>query len=233
MNITHYSRTTGEALDAGVADKDPKNEDGFLIPAYATPLIQPELSENECAVYRHSDGSVPRSHADGQWQVVSDFRGYIGFDSQGVQHEIDELGIEPDESWMLTQPLKPFDFDDAAMLKNTEIESARDAALKLPDAMVSAYGANWQVDPIAMSELNDILTLSTALGAVPEGIEWRDADNLNHPATLELLLSIAAARATQKDAIWKKSWLLKGQVDALDIETATHADFDAIVVDFS
>lgn len=129
--------------------------------------------------------------------------------------------------------VQPFIFGASVAAKKTEIEHARDAALKFQDATVNASGSNWQVDPTAMAELNDILTLSTALGAVPEGIEWRDADNVNHPATLELLLSIAAARAIQKDAIWKKSWQLKSQVDALDSETATQADIDAIVVDFS
>lgn len=126
-----------------------------------------------------------------------------------------------------------FGFEDAVKSKNAEIEAARDAALKALDATVNASDSTWQVDPTAMSELNDILTLSTALGAVPEGIEWRDADNVNHPATLELLLSIAAARAIQKDLIWKKSWQLKGLVNSLDSEVANQADFDAIVVDFS
>lgn len=233
MQINHYHNKTGEHIGQGFADKDQKQPDSFLIPAYATPQQLPEVLENTAAVYLNSEGVPPRKHDAGSWSLIADYRGYIGYDEAGVEQKITELGIEPNESWTLTPPPKPFDFEQAVNLKNAEIESARDAALKLPDGIVSVGGANWQVDPTAMSELNDILTLSTALGAVPEGIEWRDADNVNHPATLELLLSIAAARAIQKDAIWKKSWQLKGQVDALDIETATQADFDAIAVDYS
>lgn len=188
--------------------------------------------ENTVAVYLNTAGTAPRKHADGEWSLIADYRGYIGYDEDGLEQKITEIGIEPAETWTLTPPTKVW-FDEATNTKKSAIETARDAALKLPDAIVHASGANWQVDPTAMAELNDILTLSTALGAVPEGIEWRDADNVNHPATLELLLSIAAARAIQKDAIWKKSWQLKGQVDALDSETATQADFDAILVDYS
>lgn len=232
MQIHHYDNTTGEHIGTGQADPDQKIKDSFLIPAYATPKQPPELMEQTVAVYLNTAGTAPRKHSDGEWSLIADYRGYIGYDEDGLEQKITEIGIEPDETWTLTLPTKVW-FDEATNTKKSAIESARDTALKLPDAIVHASGANWQVDPTAMSELNDILTLSTALGAVPDGIEWRDADNVNHPATLELLLSIAAARAIQKDAIWKKSWQLKGQVDALVSETATQADFDAILVDFS
>lgn len=230
MQIYHYDSITGEHLGSGQADRDQKKSGSFLIPAYSTPNALPEINENECAVFHRADGSVPRLHTEGSWVVVADYRGYVGFDAVGNRHEITTLDITPDESWTLE---RSFVFSEAVDAKKNEIESKRDASLTFEDGTVIASGATWQVDPTAMAELNDILTLSTALGAVPEGIEWRDTDNVNHPATLELLLSIAAARAIQKDAIWKKSWQLKAQVDALDSETATQADIDAIVVDFS
>lgn len=126
-----------------------------------------------------------------------------------------------------------YSFVEAVKSKLTEINSKRDQALKRQDATVEANGSTWQVDPNAMAELNDAITLSTALGAAPEGLEWRDANNVNHPATLPLLLAIASARAVQKDAIWKHSWQLKAQIEALDSETATQADIDNIVVEFN
>lgn len=233
MNITHYSRNTGEPLIPGLADADPKNEDQFLIPAYATPDIVPEVEAKQCAVFTDENGAVPRSHKEGEWKIVADYRGYLGYDENGDEQRISELGQEPDESWTLTKPEPPFIFTEAIQAKIADINSKRDQALTRQDATVDANGATWQVDPNAMAELNDAITLSTALGATPEGLEWRDADNVNHPATLTLLLSIASARAAQKDAIWKKSWQLKDQLEALDSETATQADIDAIIVDFS
>lgn len=233
MNITHYSRKTGEPLNPATADSDPRNKGEFLIPAYATPDVVPEIEENQCPVFTDENGAVPRSYKAGKWKIVADYRGYQGYDADGNEQKITELGQEPEESWTLTKPEPPFIFAEAVQTKLTDINSQRDQALKRQDATVEANGSTWQVDPNAMAELNDAITLSTALGAAPEGLEWRDSDNVNHPATLPLLLAIASARAVQKDAIWKHSWQLKAQLEALDSETATQADIDNIVVEFN
>lgn len=111
-----------------------------------------------------------------------------------------------------------------------QVEAARDLGRYDPDATVTTgSGANtitWQVDPGSMAELNDAITLFTAMGGTPEGFVWRDADNTNHPAPLSLLVQIGAARAVQKQAIWSASWTLKAQI----ANAATLAQLNSIVI---
>tara|TARA_R110002050_G_scaffold57423_3_gene128956 strand:+ start:97573 stop:98235 length:663 start_codon:yes stop_codon:yes gene_type:complete len=187
-----------------------------LLPANATLTAPMVVAANQVAVFN-----------DTAWSVVADHRGYSGFDASGDVKTINEIGIEPDPSWT-EQP--PFVFDDAIAIKRNQIILERDVALFSQKSTVEASGSIWQSNPGSMAELNDALTLSMGLGETPAGIEWRDEDNVNHPATLALLLSIAAARAVQKNAIWQQSWALKAQLDALDSATATQADIDAIEV---
>jgi len=95
------------------------------------------------------------------------------------------------------------------------ITEARDDALYNENASVeTSDGTVWQADPNSMRQLNDALTIFSAAGGTPEGFVWRDANNVNHPADLELLISIASARAQQVQAIWERSWELK---DALKV----------------
>ncbi len=132
----------------------------------------------------------------------------------------------------VTDYIKPFNFLESTSIKRSQINTGRDAALSSPSSTVEASGSTWQSNPSSMAELNDALTLSMGLGETPAGIQWRDEDNVNHTATLALLLSIAGARAVQKNAIWQRSWALKDQLDALDSATATQADIDAIEVTY-
>lgn len=111
--------------------------------------------------------------------------------------------------------------------KKSEIERARDAGRHNPGATVTtADGITWQVDPTSRQELNDALTTFGAIGGTPAGFTWRDTANVDHPADLALLASVAAARAEQVNAIWKESWALKAQVDA----AADQTELDTIVV---
>lgn len=97
-----------------------------------------------------------------------------------------------------------------------QVEAARDLARNDPAAtVVTGSGESiitWQVDPGSMAELNDAITLFTAMGGTPDGFVWRDANNTNHPAPLSLLVQIGAARAVQKQSIWNMSWTLKAQI---------------------
>lgn len=104
-----------------------------------------------------------------------------------------------------------------AAAKRKEIEVDRDASLVDPDASADVGGVTFQTDPKSMTQLNDALTVFTALGSVPPGYEWRDADNVNHPADLTFLASIAAARADQVNQVWQLSWSRKAALDAIDL----------------
>lgn len=234
MNITHYSRKTGEALDSGVADIDPKNEGGFLMPAYATPLPMPELSENECAVYRHSNGSVPRSHTDGQWQVVADFRGYIGFDSEGVQHEIDELSITPDQSWTTE---RPFIFAEGFELKNNEIRQAFSMAMQpitadyTPEEIASFPTQESEAKAYSIDTNADTPTLDFMVA---------NRSSVDKPTLVSRILANSVVyKQVAGPAIGKKQhyedllYALKAQHDDPEQPDVNQADFDAILVDFS
>lgn len=123
----------------------------------------------------------------------------------------------------------PLSLIELKQLKKSNLETERDRQLNDPDATVLVNGSVFQAGPSSMADLNDALTTFTALGSVPEGFEWRDQDNINHSADLSLLASIAAARAEQKNIIWQQSWVLKDAVDAIDDETGTQAELNAIV----
>jgi hypothetical protein len=114
--------------------------------------------------------------------------------------------------------------------KIVQVETARDAGRNDPQALVyTGEGEDqitWQVDPGSMAELNDAITLFTAMGGTPPGFVWRDANNTNHPAPLSLLVQIGAARAVQKQSIWNASWVLKAQVE----NATTIAALNSIVI---
>lgn len=93
------------------------------------------------------------------------------------------------------------------------INNTRDVLLKDANGTVTTPdGLVWQVDPTSMQQLNDALTVFTVVGSTPEGFTWRDANNVNHPASLAFLAGIAGARAMQVQTIWTQSWNLKDQL---------------------
>jgi hypothetical protein len=58
MNIYHYIADTGIFYSKGVADESPLEPGVFLIPAYATTVAPPEVTEPEVAVFRDAEWSV-------------------------------------------------------------------------------------------------------------------------------------------------------------------------------
>ncbi|MGH1461233.1 MAG: hypothetical protein ACRBB6_04275 [Neptuniibacter sp.] len=99
--------------------------------------------------------------------------------------------------------------------KIVQIEEERKAAIEDVEATVSVGGITFQADPYSMDQLNDALTIFTALGGTPEGYEWRDITNTNHPADLTLLAQIAAARAADVNTQWQISWTRKDAVNTI------------------
>lgn len=95
MKIYHYSEKTGEYLGESVAPLDPI-EKKPLIPARATNEAPPATGENQAAVW-----------IDDAWQIVDDFRGFVGYDETGEKHEIKELNQKPDPNWTAEPPELP------------------------------------------------------------------------------------------------------------------------------
>jgi hypothetical protein len=237
MIIYHYDKTTGELLGTGNADVDQKQSDNYLIPAYATPEPPLEVLPNTVAAYLNTEGNAPYQHEQGAWHLVADHRGYVGYDEAGVEHEITEIGIEPDETWTLTPPPKPFDFSEALQLKIAEL------VLAYKHAMTSIT-ANYTTEDIASFPTQEA-----------EAKAW-DADNEAETPLIDYMLDerptvdkptlvsrILQNAVTYKQiagpAIGKKQYLedqlyaLKTQHEDPEQPDVTQADIDAIVVDFS
>ncbi len=89
-------------------------------------------------------------------------------------------------------------------IRNTDIKGAN-------SAVTDSLGRIWQTDKDTMVTLNNVIT--TFSDGVPEGYEWRDADNVNHLASLSMLKEIATLRAIVENNIWKASWYLKGIIN--------------------
>lgn len=132
----------------------------------------------------------------------AEIQGFI--DTQVIPNAVRYLGAPPTVEEKVTE-------------KRQQIETDRDAGINDEAATVLVGGVTFQTSPKSMTQLNDALTVFTALGGTPEGYEWRDESNTNHPANLALLASIAAARATQVNQYWQTSWTRKAVLDAVDL----------------
>jgi len=58
MNIYHYIADTGIFYSEGIADESPLEPGVFLIPAHATTVAPPAVTEPEIAVFRDGEWSV-------------------------------------------------------------------------------------------------------------------------------------------------------------------------------
>ncbi|RQS11272.1 tail assembly chaperone [Burkholderia sp. Bp9002] len=94
MLIHHYSQSTGEYLSSSQADVDPRNDQRWLIPAWAT-----------------LDAPLPRTpttwpfYRDGAWILLPDFRGRVCYRTDtGEPVEITVAGKTPDELGLTIEP---------------------------------------------------------------------------------------------------------------------------------
>lgn len=104
--------------------------------------------------------------------------------------------------------------DDCKLTKRKIINSNRNEELNKSSATVSASGFEWSIDPMSIQELNNVLTTVSIVGdSYLDGIVWRDFNNIDHTATLTLLVSISQAISTRRKQIWEYSWQLKTQIE--------------------
>lgn len=94
MLIHHYNPVTGEYLRSGQPDADPRNDDRWLIPAFATFDIPPPRTPTTWPFYR-----------DGTWSLLPDFRGRVCYHiGTGDTAEITAPGCTPAELGLTTAP---------------------------------------------------------------------------------------------------------------------------------
>ena len=115
--------------------------------------------------------------------------------------------------------------EDVKRVKKFLIEQARDSAIEKD---VTALGRMWQADQRSRELLSGSITIATVGGPLPT--VWRDTDNNDLTITdLVQLVTIAGAMATQTQASYSKSWVLKAQVDAITDPIIWPALVNAIV----
>jgi hypothetical protein len=81
MKIYNYSNTTKEYIYESIADKDPLDEDNFLIPAHATIVPPLDYKEGFVGVWN-----------DAKWEYIEDYRGVEIYDIDGNKSKVDYLG---------------------------------------------------------------------------------------------------------------------------------------------
>lgn len=145
--------------------------------------------------------------SSGEYEILTGIDEYTGFKSKKLTY---------DGAWSV---------DSYKAKAKEKIESDRDAIIFDEDVVVDIDGVNFQCGPRSLHNIHQRITLFTAIGGAPEGYEQRDENNVNHPATLEMLVSIVLARADQLNQAWLDSWAKK---DALE-EAVTLAQIDLII----
>lgn len=154
MQIYNYHSVTKEYLGESTADKSPLEEDIYLIPANATEIKPPEVSENQVAVFK-----------DENWTIAADFRGNTYYDKDtGQPVIIDFIGNIPD-NLQDTLPLN--------VLKQQKISEIQNAYTNsFLNGLESAIGIKFHIKPD--DQLNYI-------GAMIATASLQDSDTLPFP----------------------------------------------------
>lgn len=80
-------------------------------------------------------------------------------------------------------------------------------------ANVIVFGRPWQADLISQDLLSRALV--NAIAGAPLPVTWRDGDNKEMPITnLDQLAAISGAIGQQTEAVYRRSWALKAEIDA-------------------
>lgn len=93
MKIWNYLPVSGELIGEGVADPDPKDPGGFLLPAFSTPVSPPDHRAGSARVYDEASGS---------WRFVEDNRGQTRWRADGT--EVTTTALGPVEAGLLSEP---------------------------------------------------------------------------------------------------------------------------------
>tara|TARA_R110002050_G_scaffold269917_1_gene412406 strand:- start:31331 stop:32008 length:678 start_codon:yes stop_codon:yes gene_type:complete len=198
-------------------------ENKALIPANATlnPVI--DVTMNQVAVFNGES-----------WSAVSDYRGYVGYDAEGVKKTITETGIEPDPIWTENPP---FVFSTAIGIKTSEITISASQAFSVITASylqeeIDSFKTQeeealaWRADNAALTPILDGI-VANRLSVTKEVLVNRILD-VNVPAYKAITGTIMGKKQHYEDLI-----------DALKVQDAdplqpdvTQLDLDNIMVSF-
>lgn len=205
--VYRFAAETGELLGPGQAQKNPRRDGDYLLPANATPLAPPDAPQGHAAVFQ-----------DGAWSTVADHRGETAYDANGATREIDALGPLPD-GWSFDKPLPPLEDAKAALWDAVKQRRTEAAALVLFD------GHAYQTDLDSRTNLDGARDL-LASGAASE-MNWTTADNVEVAHDAASLEALWLAGAVHIAACYGRAKVLRAEIDA----APDHASLGAIDID--
>lgn len=137
MEIYNYHPVTGEYISKSNADKNPLEENVYLMPANATDIKPPSVAENQVACFK-----------DNVWSLFDDFRGVKYWLEDGSKKTISEIGevvpgngslteIEPEKDYklLITNEVERRIFAHASANTQMNMTGAATAGLLTADQM--------------------------------------------------------------------------------------------------
>jgi len=209
--IYHYDKNTSELVGNSEARLDPI-DDLILVPAQATTQAPPNEGANQTAVWNGSD-----------WELVADYRGYLGYNAAGDEQTISLLNVEPDADWT-TEP--PFILTDAQAIKVATINAATAAAI-ISGFSSAALGADTRYQSEQEDQLN---LLGLATSATDQPFKCSDDDGTTWAYVLHTaaqLITVMNDGIAHKMSALQAGEILKAQVAALPGD-ANQDDVDLI-----
>lgn len=120
--------------------------------------------------------------------------------------------------WRTTWIVTSAPIADVKAAANARINRERNAMLSSDALLLPAAGSVWQYNASSLQVLNEALLMTGVDEQTFLPAFWRDANNVNHTCTRNLLIDIAASYAAYKAEIWSASWAMKAVIDDPDTE---------------
>ncbi|MDJ0686438.1 MAG: DUF4376 domain-containing protein [Alphaproteobacteria bacterium] len=205
--VYRFAAETGELLGSGQAQKNPRRDGDYLLPANATPVAPPDVPSGYVAVF---DGE--------EWSTLVDHRGETAYDAGGEPHTIVSLGPLPD-GWSFDAPPPSLDEAKGALWDAVKQRRAEASALVLFD------GHAYQTDLDSRTNLDGARDL-LASGAASE-MNWTTADNVEVAHDAASLEALWLAGASHIAACYGRAKVLRAEIDA----APDHASLGEIDID--
>lgn len=116
-----------------------------------------------------------------------------------------EFYVWGDEAWAE-------DLSGARSGKLRQVKQERERRGFLP---IQFAGASWDADDIGRRNIQGWLLVIQSGESVPEGMVWRDADNVDHPADAAFFGGLWAAIVVRGTMLYQASWAHKAAIESL------------------
>ncbi|BAG41643.1 hypothetical protein [Ralstonia phage phiRSL1] len=175
--------------------------------AVSTPVTvynKPKVGENQVALIQ-----------DGQWTVVSDYRGQMFKLADGTITTISEAGVEPPAN---STPVSLSGGNTLVDIKNRQLSQLDAAYMASTTANITYQQNEFQADGLSERLLQSAVIVYSAAGSVPTGFFWQAADNTGVKLKLTDLQALLAAIVDRRWTNFQRLQQLKSEVE--DANTA-------------